>query len=394
MLTSLRLKKISEVGGGSHKVRQISLFEGYGLLDSGATSALCQGSAEEICLATPVEVQLGVGSASMHVNPQGTLLTERKVQPILPMAALPRLGCVIQWSDVGFSIKHPVLGLLPTRLNGTSPELPAPLLLKLITEYEGLITREDREREGKQRLWNVLTKITPDVVNPQLWLEHHISEGTVDETVLHVWVRAAFPELPERIASRIACAPAFASERVPFNRRTRRRLFDRNVPTLLSLFSGVQHWSKWPGQVLHVDLLKGSDLLSPDTFGMLLQSALHGSVDGLTAGPPCRTMSVLRMKEDGGPRQVRDKFGVGRFGKEGLSPAEQAVVDDGMLMAVIQASSHVLEKPKPLFFLEQPAAPSDYAPESDNHVRCPSLWAWPEAERIWALIGGWLANFD
>ena len=140
--------------------------------------------------------------------------------------------------------------------------------------------------------------------------------------------------------------------------------------------------------------------MSPDTFGMLLQSALHGSVDGLTAGPPCRTMSVLRMKEDGGPRQVRDKFGVGRFGKEGLSPAEQAVVDHDtvlflrtfLLMAVIQASSHVLEKPKPLFFLEQPAAPSDYAPESDNHVRCPSLWAWPEAERIWALIGGWLAT--
>ena len=210
VLRSLRLKKISEVGGGSHKVRQISLSEGYG-----ATSALRQGSAEEICLATPVEVQVAVGSASMHVNP---LLTERKLQPILPMAALPRLGCVIQWSDVGFSVKHPVLGLLPTRLNGTSPELPARLLLKLITEYEGLITREDREREGKQRLWNVLVKITPDVVNPQLWLEHHIREGTVDETVLHVWVRSAFQELPERIASRIACAPAFASERVPFNR--------------------------------------------------------------------------------------------------------------------------------------------------------------------------------
>ena len=69
VLRSLRLKKISEVGGGSHKVRQISLSEGYGLLDSGATSALRQGSAEDICLATPVEVQLAAGSASMHVNP-------------------------------------------------------------------------------------------------------------------------------------------------------------------------------------------------------------------------------------------------------------------------------------------------------------------------------------
>ena len=143
----------------------------------------------------------------------------------------------------------------------------------------------------------------------------------------------------------------FVPERVPFNRRTRRKLFDRTVPTLLSLFSGVQHWSKWPGQVLHIDLLKGSDLLSPDTCCMLHQSALHGCVDGLTAGPPCRTMSVLRMKEDRAPRQVRDKFGEGPFGKEGLSPAEQATVDDDtvlflrtfLLMAVIQASSQVLQ---------------------------------------------------
>ena len=49
----------------------------------------------------------------------------------------------------------------------------------------------------------------------------------------------------------------------------------------------------------------------------------------------CRALSVLRMKEDGGPRQVRDKFGVGRFGKEGLSPAEQAVV----MMMMIRCSS-------------------------------------------------------
>ena len=128
------------------EVLGLSLSEGYGLLDSGATSALHQDSAEEISQSTPVEVQLAVGSASMHVNVQGTLLTQGKVQPILPMAALPRLGCVIQWSEVGFSVKHPVLGLLPTRLNCTSPELPAPLLLKLITDYEGLVTREARAR--------------------------------------------------------------------------------------------------------------------------------------------------------------------------------------------------------------------------------------------------------
>ena len=180
-----------------------------------------------------------------------------------------------------------------------------------------------------------------------------MATGTVDETVLHVWVRSAFPNLPERLASRVACDPRYEAERVPFNRRTRRKLFDRSVPTLLSLFAGVQQWSKWSGQVIHVDLLRGGDLLSPDVFGMLLQAALHGSVDGLTAGPPCRTMSVLRMKEDGGPRQLRDKYG--RFGREGLTPAEQATVDDDtllffrtfLLMAVIHSLPGPMKNPNP-----------------------------------------------
>ena len=172
--------------------------------------------------------------------------------------------------------------------------------------------------------------------------------GTVDGTVLHLWVCSACsacPDLPDRVACRVACDPQFNADRVSFNRRVRRKLFERLVPTLLSLLSGVQQWAKWPGQVLHIDLL--SDLLSPDVFGMLLKASPQGSVDGLTAEPPCGTMSVLRMKKTGvlGPRQVRDKHGSGRFGRDGLSPNEQAAVDDDtilhmrtfLLMAVINA---------------------------------------------------------
>ena len=402
VLRSLRLKKVTGPGGDSHVVRQVVSCQGFGLIDSGATSALRQGTRAELESAVPVEVQLAVGSTTMHVNAQGTLLTSQPVQPILPMAALPRLGCTIQWSDVGLSVRHPTCGLLPVRLNDTSPELPAPLLLRLIGDYEQLVKREVKDRQSRERLWKVLSQVASDVVDPQAWLEHHVRAGTLDATSLHVWVRAAFPELPERIASRIACEPCCEPERVPFNRRTRRKMMDRAVPTLVSLFSGVQQWSKWPGQVVQVDLLKGGDLLSSDVFGLLLQAAARGSLDGLTAGPPCRTMSVLRMKQDDGPRQVRNKYGPERFGRSGLSAAELASVDDDtvlvfrtfLLMALIQASAAVWQKPRPLFFLEQPAVPSEYAPESPSHVHCPSLWVWPEAERMWSLLGGWVASFD
>ena len=238
-------------------VRQVVSCQGYGLIDSGATSALRQGTRAELDNASSVEVQLAVGSTTMHVNTQGTLLTLNPVQPILLMAAPPRLGRTIQWSDAGFSVRHPTNGLLPVRLNGTSPELPTPLLLRLIGDYEDLVRREMKDRQSRERLWRVLSQVASDVVDPQVWLEHHVKEGTIDETSLHVWVRAAFPDLPEHIASRIACEPRYDPERVPFNRRTRRKMLDRSVPTLVSLFSGVQQWTKWQGQVVQVDLLKG-----------------------------------------------------------------------------------------------------------------------------------------
>ena len=220
VLRSLRLKKVTGPGGDSHVVRQVVSCQGFGLIDSGATSALRQGTRAELESAVPVEVQLAVGSTTMHVNAQGTLLTPQPVQPILPTAALPRLGCTIQWSDVGLSVRHPTCGLLPVRLNDTSPELPAPLLLRLIGDYEQLVKREVKDRQSRERLWKVLSQVASDVVDPQAWLEHHVRAGTLDATSLHVWVRAAFPALPERIASRIACEPCCEPERVPFNRRT------------------------------------------------------------------------------------------------------------------------------------------------------------------------------
>ena len=87
---------------------------------------------------------------------------------------------------------------------------------------------------------------------------------------------------------------------------------------------------------------------------------------------------------------VRAKSGINVV----LSVSGGLVFRTFLLMALIQASAAVWQKPRPLFFLEQPAVPSEYAPESPSHVHCPSLWVWPEAERMWSLLGGWVASFD
>ena len=76
---------------------------GYGLLDSGASAALRQGTEQEIDSAIPVTVSLAVGEMVMFRNDSGTLLVREAVQPIVPMSALPLLGCEISWSDPPFA---------------------------------------------------------------------------------------------------------------------------------------------------------------------------------------------------------------------------------------------------------------------------------------------------
>ena len=76
------------------------------------------------------------------MSEDGTLLCEGPVQPILPMAYLPALGCAVSWSDRGLTIRHPKLGLLLVRLQGACPELPSHLTVQLIRYHEQL------QREG------------------------------------------------------------------------------------------------------------------------------------------------------------------------------------------------------------------------------------------------------
>ena len=112
VLRSLRLKKIGSVRAESEEYRIQSMPEpqtvlSYGLVDSGATTAVRTGHSYELQEALPVTVQLAVGEAAMSANKYGTLLSPDQIQPIIPMSSLAALGCVISWTDVGVSIRHP-----------------------------------------------------------------------------------------------------------------------------------------------------------------------------------------------------------------------------------------------------------------------------------------------
>ena len=120
----------------------------------------------------------------------------------------------------------------------------------------------------------------------------------------------------------VICAPEYDPQRVPFNRRVRRKLFCAQTPTLINLFAGAQKWKTTSGQIIGVDICNKADLLSDDTFGRLVKAVVEGTVHGVTAGPPCRTTSACHFAEDGGPRPIRQRDGIQQFGCHHNSSAE------------------------------------------------------------------------
>ncbi|CAE7722591.1 mycC [Symbiodinium sp. CCMP2592] len=343
------------------RLSAVSNPTGYGLLDSGASASLRQASPQEIQESRPVSVSLAVGEAVMHVNSAGTLLVRESVHPILPMHALPLLGCEINWTDRGIHVRHPGLGILPVRLKDGTPELPEFLVLRLIGEYERFLLRRETSRAVSQQLW-----------------QRSVGQEEVGLSSLREWVAAHVEADSLRLVS-----PTFDPSCVPFNRRTRRQLFDPQVPTLVHLFAGKQRWRHSVGQVLEVDISRGSDLLSDDVFGMLLRAATLGVIDGVVCGPPSRTFNPEALASSSNGLKFRGEEGDARFGFSDLSPADRALVDrDTLLFLRSLLLTLVASCAKEKFFncLEMP--------ESST------AWEWPEYENVSVCLGGWTASFD
>ena len=163
------------------------------------------------------------------------------------------------------------------RLRDGTPELPANLVLRLIAEYERFLLRHQAARNTSARVWqHALGQDEVGLGSLKEWLSKHLCNDSCGELELQTVSKVLFPDLPEALASQVATSPSFDPSRVPFNRRTRRQLFDPQVPTMVHLFAGQHRWRNSVGQILEVDAAKGADLLSDDVFGMLLRAATSG----------------------------------------------------------------------------------------------------------------------
>ena len=266
------------------------------LLDSGATHIL-RGPYDETewLQATPTEVQTATGKTQLRMSKTSrSLLTKDDLQPTVPLGMLTQHGCKMRWHRDGFALTHAKLGEVKVTIRDNCPYVTA-------EKSKQLMLRSLEVTGWKQEDKDMADKL-----------------------------KKLFPETPVELLQPMV-SKAGDEARQPWNRHQRRR-FKKAKGNVLNLFSGPDQawWSKrmpHDVEVVNVDLLRGQDLLDSAVWHFLLQFVRSGRVVAVLAGPPCRTVSAARYRSDGGPRPVRSRHGLQRFGLDTNTMMEQQLAD-------------------------------------------------------------------
>ena len=376
LLKSIRMQGESGPRLRAYHVKSIGDVKEETLLDGGATHCMRQARSklewEQSC---PVQVQLASQEVQMRLHPQSnTLLVQHPVQQIVPLAKLIEVGWHVQWGSQGCSIDHKVHGRLPVRLLQGCPVVDRAWGNRLMQSVE------DWEKARAAIRAVMLCEQPP--VNP---LEAEIKR-----------LKEIFPEVPLSILEKIPGEAKWDPARLPFNRRKRRQIEKAKV-VVLNLFAG-QDLSVWKDYekdgvvIVHLDLLHGADLVHDGHLAGWIQSlAKEGKVDVWLGGPPCRSVSACRHREDDGPPPLRSRFGPQRFGLEGLSLGNQRLVQDDAIMFLRTLWWFRLakeNKPEAELMLEQPLDPHAWMePNKIPEGGLPSFMIWPEAVNTFKDLG-------
>ena len=378
LLRSLR------VGGGESSEPAVQLkaclmkFEvGSGemtLIDGGATHCLRQARSQaEWDSADKVKVLVASGEVELRQNPEtGTILAPHPVQGIVPVARLVEEGYSIRWDRSVCRVEHPTHGRLEVSMCQGCPMVDKETGEKLMREIELAQTRRARIR----------SVLTCGIV-AETGYEKQIAE-----------LVSLFPDTPLRLLERVVGEATWDPEQLPFNRRVRRKLqlADRIV---VDMFSGAdkQRWKPLEERgiaVLSVDLVHGCNTHDPNVSGFIQSVLETGKVVGWISGPPCRTVSACRLKDDGGPPRLRDREGDGRFGISGLKTGQVEKTDGDSVLWLKNLYWMILAKrwnKGVKFLLEQPEDPIQWMSAEKLGVSPPSFLCWPETAQVVKLLG-------
>ena len=343
------------------------------LLDGGATHALRTAvDDKEWDSGVEVRVDLAQGWVTLRQLPWSkTLLSKEPVQPIVPLGILVEIGYVVHWTSQSFELQDPTGCIVVTDLENGCPMVSTALGLELIKEVE----RHFIEKRARLAV-----------------LRGDGNVGGLDETIAQelAELKGMFPEVPDHILERILPRHGWRSDRVPWNRRIRKRV-KKARQVVLHLFSGDtdRFWQSELAaggrEVLCVDtqIHSGQDLLSDDVMSYLLTVCDSGVVDAVIGGMPCRTMSRLRFRPPG-PPPLRTRLGEERFGLHHLDPMLLKRVEDDTVLwfrqYILYRRAKMAAAPKKvLYMVEQPEDPENYlSPAEIAKQRYPSYWAFPE----------------
>ena len=334
------------------------------LLDSGATHIL-RGPYDETewMQAIPTEVQTATGKTQLRMSKMSrSLLTKDDLQPIVPLGMLTQHGCKMRWHRDGCALTHAKLGEVKVTVRDNCPYVTNDVGLKLIRELE--------TAETNKRLMLRSLEVTG-------WKQE--DKDMADK------LKKLFPETPVELLQPMV-SKAGDEARLPWNRHQRRR-FKKAKGIVLNLFSGPDQawWSKrMPHdiEVVNVDLLRGQDFLDSAVWHFLLQFVRSGRVVAVLAGPPCRTVSAARYRSDGGPRPVRSRHGLQRFGLDTNTMMEQQLADTDSqlwLRTLLLMYEAKLYNPDVKAVVETPEDPMTYR---QDEVEYASFTVWPEVKSV------------
>ena len=281
----------------------------------------------------------------------GTLLSKEPVQPIVPLSQVAALGYRVNWTSEQCSIHHPSKGPLQVTMEQGCPTVSISDGMDLMRQVEQL--------QSKLKVMKMV-------------MEGAHGDGSLEQ---QRWkeLRQLFPEVPISLLQRVPGRVAWRGENLPFNRHVRRRLSKAKY-VVVHAFSGQDdgRWKSFETKdvaVLPLDLSQGADLLDGDLSGFLEDLVTNGKVNLWLAGPPCRSISVSRHQNNGGPPPVRGRC-EGRFGLAGLSTFEEALVNGDSVLwlknlwwmwLAHRHQEHVQ------FLLEQPQDPMEWKDQDEEY---------------------------
>ena len=419
-------RKVEPVGGGNDPIEGET-----GLVDSGATHALREGTQEEMRAAKHVPVTLAGDEKSTLCQSQlGTILMPHPTQPLVPMGALVEvLGCSVKWTPKVLKITHPKHGNLKVSLRNRCPEIAALDALNLIQELEAkqLEQFNSQVREMELRLEAMQAEEEKD------WIQH-IHDVRKDGSAVSMWkalMKCPFTkDLPSEVLELMI--EGFDPNQgwkylkdLPLTRKQRKRLMNSH-DWIVHLYAGERDNTPYfkqatkDGQVfLEIDITRSKswDLNQrASVYRALIWAACGGRISSLMGGPPCRTWSILRSRPKVGfPGPERDAQHL--YGLDELDPKERLKVNqDTALVAkhlwiwtlAACSRSEMLMTPEeqallssglarvPLeqfralvgFLMEHPQDPQRYREATPEVQKCPSVWRttmWKAFKRIFGI---------